>query len=74
MMGRAGATAVDPVCGMTVDVEQARADDRTLDHDGRTYAFCSKGCRLEFEESPDTYAEENPAQAGPDQGRVSPQR
>jgi Cu+-exporting ATPase len=46
---------IDPVCGMTVDVEEARADGRTLDHDGRTYGFCSQGCLQEFLESPETY-------------------
>jgi YHS domain-containing protein len=60
---------VDPVCGMTVDVTAARADNRIVDHAGRVYAFCSNGCRLEFEESPETYAEpgaEVPASIGPD--------
>ena len=32
---------IDPVCGMTVDVADARY--RTV-HDGRTYYFCSAGC------------------------------
>ncbi|MGO7418909.1 YHS domain-containing protein, partial [Rhizobium ruizarguesonis] len=32
----------DPVCGMTVD---PRAGKPSLDHDGRTYHFCSEGCR-----------------------------
>jgi YHS domain-containing protein len=35
----------DPVCGMTVDRERAlRAE-----HAGRTYFFCSEGCRSRFE-------------------------
>jgi xanthine dehydrogenase accessory factor len=41
--------AVDPVCGMTVDVAGARY--RTT-YEGRTYYFCSAGCLQRFEESP----------------------
>jgi xanthine dehydrogenase accessory factor len=40
---------VDPVCGMTVDVATAR--HRAV-HEGRTYYFCSAGCRQRFEEEP----------------------
>jgi len=45
----------DPVCGMTVDVEQARAKGLTLEFEGREYAFCGKGCLLEFRDDPDTF-------------------
>ena len=41
--------AIDPVCGMTVDVATARY--RTV-HDGETYYFCSAGCLSRFEEDP----------------------
>jgi len=37
---------IDPVCGMVVEREKAAA---TLNFDGITYYFCSKGCRAEFE-------------------------
>jgi putative ABC transport system ATP-binding protein len=47
--------ATDPVCGMTVERERAAA---TLDFDGVTYYFCSKGCRAEFEGEPERFAEE----------------
>ena len=47
--------AIDPVCGMTVDVEGARAHGLTIEHDGTTYAFCGKGCLLEFTEDPGQY-------------------
>jgi YHS domain-containing protein len=43
---RRGAT--DPVCGMKVD----RATARQLEHDGRTYYFCSDHCRAAFEAQP----------------------
>jgi putative ABC transport system ATP-binding protein len=38
--------ATDPVCGMVVEREKAVA---TLDLDGTTHYFCSKGCQAEFE-------------------------
>jgi len=38
----------DPVCGMTVDLEQARAKGLTTVHLGVEYVFCGKGCFLEF--------------------------
>ncbi|HLX33629.1 MAG TPA: YHS domain-containing protein [Candidatus Limnocylindrales bacterium] len=41
---------IDPVCGMTVD--PAARPDLQLDHLGRTYYFCSKGCLLDFRDEP----------------------
>ena len=41
----APAMALDPVCGMEVDVEHAAA---TLEADGTRHYFCSTGCRDEF--------------------------
>jgi uncharacterized protein len=46
---RRGAT--DPVCHMTVD----RTKALTLDYAGRTYYFCSEGCRESFQADPDRY-------------------
>jgi len=37
-----GAVAIDPVCGMTVDPATAAGSHV---HGGRTYWFCSTGCR-----------------------------
>ncbi len=48
----------DPVCGMSVDVETA--SERTV-HGGKTYAFCSAGCRGAFEKEPSRYAIDAPA-------------
>jgi YHS domain-containing protein len=42
----------DPVCGMTVNVEQARPNGLALTHEGREYVFCGKGCLLEFRDDP----------------------
>ena len=47
------ATAVDPVCGMTV----AAADSSLqLEHNGVTVYFCSPGCRAAFRKDPERYA------------------
>jgi xanthine dehydrogenase accessory factor len=43
------ATAVDPVCGMTVPADDT---SRPFEHDGVTYYFCSAGCRSTFERDP----------------------
>jgi len=45
-------TTTDPVCGMDVNSEIAAALGLTSEHDGTTYAFCGKGCKLEFDEDP----------------------
>ena len=44
--------AIDPVCGMTVDPHNAK---HRHDHLGRTYYFCSAGCRTKFIADPDKY-------------------
>ena len=45
----------DPVCGMKIDAEAARAKGLTLDFEGRAYVFCGKGCFLEFSDDPARY-------------------
>jgi Cu+-exporting ATPase len=42
-------TVRDPVCGMTVDPNQAAA---TVEHDGRKYYFCSTHCAARFRQDP----------------------
>jgi YHS domain-containing protein len=49
---RAMAIEIDPVCGMQVDTETS---DLKLEHEGKTYWFCGKGCLLEFRDDPQTY-------------------
>ena len=44
--------ALDPVCGMTVDIETAKGKGLHFQHAGADYFFCGKGCRLDFEEDP----------------------
>ena len=45
----------DPVCGMKLDIEGARARGLTLTHEGREHGFCGKGCLLEFRDDPHQY-------------------
>jgi P-type Cu+ transporter len=45
----------DPVCGMRVDPEAARAKGLATDYEGREYVFCGKGCLLEFSDDPRRY-------------------
>jgi len=47
--------AKDPVCGMDVNTEIASTKALTSDHDGETYYFCGRGCKLDFEEDPAKY-------------------
>lgn len=47
-----GRQAVDPVCGMTVDPEQAAA---TAQDNDQTYYFCSPGCRDTFQGQSNQY-------------------
>jgi Cu+-exporting ATPase len=54
----AGATARDPVCGMTVD---PHTTPHRAVHQGHTYYFCSAGCRTKFAADPAKYL--GPAQA-----------
>ena len=42
----------DPVCGMTVNPEVARAAGLTAEHEGQSYYFCGRGCKLEFLDDP----------------------
>jgi Cu+-exporting ATPase len=44
--------AIDPVCGMSVDPHTATLK---AEHAGRTYYFCSAGCRSKFLENPVKY-------------------
>lgn len=50
---QAPATAVDPVCGMTVPAVESSLQ---LEHNGVTVYFCSPGCRAAFRKDPERYA------------------
>jgi Cu+-exporting ATPase len=45
--------AVDPVCGMPVNPENAAG---TAEYDGETWYFCSPACQRRFEADPAKYA------------------
>jgi YHS domain-containing protein len=44
--------AIDPVCGMEVVMAGAV---NTAEYRGRTWYFCGKGCRLEFQDDPERF-------------------
>lgn len=48
-------TAVDPVCGMTVDPSAAREKGLHHEYKGNDHYFCGKGCSLEFGDDPEKY-------------------
>jgi xanthine dehydrogenase accessory factor len=50
-------SAVDPVCGMHVDIATAR---HTADVDGRVHYFCGANCRARFLEDPARYPARTP--------------
>lgn len=51
-------TATDPVCGMTVAVNN---DAITREHDGTTYYFCGEHCANNFMKAPQLFLENWPA-------------
>lgn len=42
----------DPVCGMDVDPKTATYKS---DYQGKTYYFCSSGCKRDFDKEPHKY-------------------
>jgi xanthine dehydrogenase accessory factor len=48
----APATAIDPICGMSVEIAGAK---HTYEYGGTTYYFCCPGCRTTFRKSPEEY-------------------
>ena len=50
---------IDPVCGMTVDPEQAAG---TSEYHGRRYFFCSTSCLERFQADPEQYTRHQPTQ------------
>jgi Cu+-exporting ATPase len=45
---------IDPICGMTVDPDNPKGG--SAQHAGRTYYFCSDGCRTRFLKDPARFA------------------
>src|SRR5262245_52430426 len=57
-------TAVDPVCGMTVDPNRAAG---SAIHEGKTYYFCSRHCVEKFRRDPANYLGKTDSKASPAQ-------
>ena len=53
-LGGGAGYAIDPVCGMQVEVANAGAHS---EHDGQAFHFCSDHCRQRFEADPQRYDE-----------------
>ncbi len=49
---QAAAEAIDPVCGMAVDIATARYTSKL---DGATFYFCCAGCKRTFDQQPKVY-------------------
>jgi YHS domain-containing protein len=47
----------DPVCGMMVDEKKAKLKS---EHDGRTFYFCSQGCKEAFQRDPHKFGHLSP--------------
>jgi membrane fusion protein, copper/silver efflux system len=45
----------DPICGMDVDREKAKAAGRVSLHRGEAYYFCSDQCKRQFDANPEKY-------------------
>jgi YHS domain-containing protein len=50
---KGGVMEKDVVCGMQVDPAKAAG---TSQYNGKTYYFCSKGCKTKFDTNPAQYA------------------
>ncbi len=57
------AGALDPVCGMTVDVASSKLHS---EHGGETVHFCSEHCKKKFDADPDAYLGGQPKPAPAD--------
>jgi YHS domain-containing protein len=62
-------TAKDPVCGMTMKRSEAKA---TFDYSGKTYYFCSAGCKDTFVKDPEKYIQKK-EEAAPEETRTCPE-
>jgi Cu+-exporting ATPase len=61
------ATVRDPVCGMTVDPATSK---HRFDHHGKTFHFCSAGCRTKFAADPDAWLGDRKPKADAPEGAV----
>ena len=52
------AEALDPVCGMTVEIASAHFSS---EYNGKTYYFCAAGCKRSFDKEPGKYVQPAPS-------------
>ena len=52
--------AIDPVCGMEVEIEKAKA---SYEYEGQMIYFCCNGCKLTFSKNPEQYIPQEPKAA-----------
>ena len=62
------ATAIDPICQMKVDTDNPPGG--SSEYQGTTYYFCSPGCKVAFEQNPESHLS-GPALEPPGQQKVS---
>lgn len=55
----------DPVCGMNVDEDKAKAAGHFLGYKGKTYYFCEPQCREDFRKDPERYLKPTPGATMP---------
>ncbi len=55
------ATAIDPICKMEVDTENASGGQS--EYQGNSYYFCAQGCKKAFDQDPEKYLSDQPAAA-----------
>jgi len=63
----APATVLDPVCGMTVDPATSK---HRFDHHGKTFHFCSAGCKTKFSADPKAYLEKKTVKPDVPEGTI----
>jgi YHS domain-containing protein len=51
----------DPVCGMDVDPKTAAGKS---EYQGKTYYFCSPGCKQDFDKDPERYVSQSASSHG----------
>jgi YHS domain-containing protein len=54
---------IDPVCGMEVDPKTAAGKS---EYQGKTYYFCSPGCKRDFDKEPQKYVKAGAHETGHD--------
>ncbi|MFB3814202.1 MAG: efflux RND transporter periplasmic adaptor subunit [Terriglobales bacterium] len=54
------AAVKDPVCGMEIDQQKARAAGRVVEYQGTAVYFCSEQCKRDFQKSPAQYQKSEP--------------